>query len=266
MYKYLCKAIVFKILIIFSLTSCEDILKLEVTGDGNIITDSLRLRSNFNIKEIELSENFQLEIYLSEKQGLYIETDSNLMAYIKTDFVRNKLTIRRQSDHTLKPSKHIILRLFINNLSQIDIWNRGKVFCDTLESSSLMINIYGKSTFKSNNIVTENLFFRAEDGANIEIKGGEFTLLDFYQKGSGESHLKGKVDILKMTQEGSGKIEALDLFATGANVILRHSGLIYCNVSNYLSVDLMGNGRVYYRGNPELVDINIEGEGVVEEY
>jgi len=265
MINFLRKTVAILILIMISLTSCEDILKLEVTGDGNIITDSSRWRNTFNIKEIELSENFQLEIYKSEKIGFHIETDSNLIAYIKTDFIRNKLTIRRQSDHNLKPSKHIILRLFTNNLSQIEVWNRGIVFCDTLESNNLTINIYGKSSFKGTYIISENLFLKTEDGANVEIKG-EYTFLDYNQKGSGESFLQGNVDILKMTQEGSGKIEALDLTATGANVTLRHSGLIYCNVSNYLSVDLKGNGRVYYKGNPELVDILIEGEGIVEEY
>lgn len=260
------KYIILIITIIF-FVSCEDILKLEVVGDGNIITDSLRWRNNFNINEIELSENFQLEIYHSEKNRLYIETDSNIITYIKTDFSKNKLTVRRQSDHILKPSKHIILRLYIDNLNFIDIWNKGKIYCDTLKTTDLKINIYGKSTFKSDYIYAENLLFKTEDGANVEFNG-EFIYIDFKQKGSGESYLKGNVEILKMTQEGSGKIEALELTATGANIYLRHSGLIYCNVSNYLSVDIKGSGRVYYLGNPQFDDddITIEGDGKVERY
>jgi len=249
------------VLTFICVASCEDILKLDVTGDGNVVKDTLRWRSAFTINEIDLHDNFQLEIYRSEIPALHIETDSNLMIYVKTDFVRNKLTIRRQSDHNLKPSRNIVVRLYINDLSQINVWNRGKILCDTLIAASrLSINIYGKSSFKSNHIYSDNLLFRTEGGANIDIKG-EFTSLNYSQIGSGETHLQGETEFLHLTQEGSGKIEALDLTSKYADVVLRHSGLIYCNVSNYLTVDIIGTGRVYYKGDPE---VSVEGDGVVE--
>ena len=247
--------------IFLSVISCEDILKLNITGDGNIITDSLRLRNNFNIKELELTDNFILEIYHSEKPALYVEADSNLMSYIKTDFLRNKLTIRRQSDHNLKPSRKIIIRLFTDNLSSIDIWNRGAVICDTLITNTLSINIYGKSKFKCKNILVDNLLVKAESGAIADISG-DFTFLDFAQTGSGETYLGGSVETLKLKQEGSGKIEALDLEANVAFVSIINSGLIYCNVSTFLDVVINGTGRVYYKGNPEINE-SITGTGIV---
>jgi len=246
--------------------SCEDILKLDVMGDGNIITDSLRWR-NFNINELELSENFILEIYHSEVPALHVETDSNLIGFVKTDFVRNKLAIRRQSDHNIKPSKYVKVRLYIDNLALINVWNRGTIICDTLSSTSLTVNIYEKSSFKSSYTSVENLFVVAEGGAFVDING-EFVYLDYSQSGSGESYLRGNSDNFKVFQDGSGKIEAINLLAKVTNITLLKSGLIYCNVSNYLSVQIKGSGRVYYRNNPELIVSieGIDGEGQVLEF
>jgi len=237
--------------------SCEDILKLNVAGDGNVIVDTLRWRNGFNISELELADDFILEIYQSEKPAIHVETDSNLMTYVKTELIGKKLIIRRQADHLLKPSKGVIVRYFTNNLSLIEILNRGVVFCDTLTATTLTINAYGKSKFTCQNIDVENFFFRAESGAYTEIRGN-FIYLDFVQVGSGESFLRGNVETFRLWQEGSGKIEAFNLEANVAFVTLLHSGLIYCNVSNFLTVDLKGSGRLFYRGDPE-IEI-IEGE------
>ena len=247
--------------------ACEDILKLNVSGDGNIITDTLRWKSSYNINELELSDNFRLEIYKSQKPFLHIETDSNLMVYIKTEVVRNKLIISRQSDHNLKPSKNIIIRLYINNLSFLTVTNRGNVVCDTLSIKNLSVNIYGKSTFKCNNVYVDNLKCLSEGGAIIEING-DFTQVDLSQTGSGEAYLKGFADLCKFKLTGSGKIEAINLEAVKMNVTLNNSGLIYCNAKDYLSIYLNGNGRVYYRykGKEEDLFIMVEGEGKAINY
>jgi hypothetical protein len=258
--------------ITFISNACEDILKLNVIGDGNIIIDTLRLRSHF-ISEVELTDNFILEIYKSEIPALHVEADSNLMIYIKTDYARNKQTISRQSDYNLKPSRNIIVRLFINNLSLITVNNRGKVICDTLstepaiEPSKLSINIYGKSTFKSNYIKVDNFNCTTEGGSTINING-EFNLINYSQTGSGETFLQGSSELINLQLEGSGKIEALNLASKIAKITLKNSGLIYCSVSDSLSVYLKGTGRVYYKGKPytrENANIYIEGEGIVEE-
>ena len=261
--KYLTFKLFVGIIVLFFTTislSCEDILKLNVAGDGNIVVDSLRWRNGFNIRELELTDDFILEIYQSETPALYIEADSNLMAYIKTDFIRNRLILRRQSDHFLKPSKNIIVRLFINNLSLIEIWNRGIVVCDTLRNTTLSVNSYGKSKFSCNNVEVENFFFRAESGTIVDIKGN-FIYLDYTQIGSGESNIYGNVETFRLLQEGSGKIEAFNLEANVAFVTLKHSGLIYCHVSNFLTVEINGTGRLFYRGSPEIEIVDGE-EGV----
>ena len=247
------------IIIVLASNACEDILKLNVIGDGNIITDTLRWK-NYNINEIELSDNFKLEIYKSEIPALHVEADSNLMVYIKTDFTRNKLTISRQSDYNLKPSKNIIIRLYINKLSLITVINRGIVVCDTLSAPKFYVNVYGKSTFKSDYIDADDLYCITEGSSTVDIKG-EFKFIDYTQTGSGETFLSGSTDFFQLCLEGSGKIEALNFPSKYSDIMLRNSGLIYCRVSNRLSVDLTGTGKIFYIGSPEL---SIKGDGIID--
>jgi hypothetical protein len=260
------------IIIVFNSNGCEDILKLNVSGDGNIITDTLRWRSNYIINELELSYNFRLEIYKSEIPALHVQADSNLMVYIKTDYAQNKLTITRQFDYNLNPSRNIIVRLYINNLSTINVIDGGNVVCDTLsakkslidEKRSFTLTVYEKSTFKSNYIETDNLNCITSGGSVIDLKG-EFNMINYSQTGSGETFLRGTSELTNLKLNGSGKIEALNFYSKFADINLRNSGLIYCSVSDFLSVDLKGTGRIYYRGNPDLNagNISIYGGGDV---
>ena len=255
--------IIFLIIISIQI-SCEDILKLEMTGDGNIIVDTLRWQTTNSIETIELTDNFMLEIYQSEKPALHVEADSNLMANIKTSFNRRTLTISRLENYSLQPSKKIILRLYINNFNNVNVSNRGSVLCDTLDFERMTVNIFGKSSFSSNNIVVSKMTLEAENGARINLNG-DFSNLELTQLGSGETALGGNAENLTLIQEGSGKVEALDLKAVNANITLTGSGLIYCYVTDLLNVNIKGSGRVYYKGFPQLTQ-SIAGEGRVGGY
>ena len=263
--KYIRKIFIIGSIIIISLQlSCEEILKLEVAGDGNIIVDTLRWKDNYNIENIELTDNFKLEIYQSEIPALHVEADSNLMSFIKTDYNRRTLTIRRQSNYNLSPRKKIIVRLYINNINNINISNGGIALCDTFELRKLSVAVLGKSSFQSNQIVVNEMTCKAESEATINIDG-QFSNLELTQLGSGVSYLSGNATNLSIIQEGSGKFEALEMIASNANITLNGSGLIYCYVTDFLNVTIRGSGRVYYKGTPQLYQ-SIEGEGMIVEY
>ena len=250
--------------IISTQISCEDILKLDMIGDRNIIIDTTRWQTNNIIETVELIDNFKLEIYQSEKSALHVEADSNLMANIKTTFNRRTLTISRLSNYNIQPSKNIIVRLYINNLYNINVSNRGSVLCDTLDFARMSINVLGKSSFNSNNIVVNEMIIKAESGATVDLNG-DFSKVELTQLGSGETTISGNAENLTLIQEGSGKVEALDLKAVNADITLTGSGLIYCYVTDFLNVDIKGSGRVYYKGTPNLMQ-TIDGNGGVGVY
>ena len=101
-------------------------------------------------------------------------------------------------------------------------------------------------------------------GAITDING-LYSNLVLTQLGSGETYFSGYTDKLSIIQNGSGKVEALDLEAVNSNITLTGSGLIYCYVTELLNVDIKGSGRVYYKGSPQIQQ-TVEGEGLVAAY
>ncbi|MDR2929179.1 MAG: DUF2807 domain-containing protein [Cytophagaceae bacterium] len=246
------------------LVSCEGILRLDVWGDGNIITDTARWENSYNISNIELTDEFRLEIYRSQTPALHVEADSNLMSYIKTGFERNRLTIQRQADHNLKPRKQIVVRLYIDGLTSITVRNGGDVLCDTITAEYFTINTSERATFKASNLNIKNLSLNAESGSIVNAKG-ELEKISVTQRGSGETYLQGSADVLSLLQYGSGKIEALEMISNHIDISLNGSGLIYCSANESLHINIKGTGWVCYRAD-FVPQIFVEGEGNVVKY
>lgn len=248
--------LMFSLVIIFS--GCEGILRLDLTGDGNIITKKVVIGS---VSEVELNEPFFLEIYQSATNELYLEADSNLMSYIETLEIGEKLTIGRRSNYSLSPRKPIKIRLYTNDINSITVSEGGVVLCDTLIVDNLDINVYGTSRISCGCITVDVLDYYAEGGTLANINGCTNSV-NIQQIGSAEAVLSGETKKLSVIQEGSGKVESYNLNASNVDVRLFGSGLIFCKAINNLNVTIDGKGRVYYIGNPGLTT-QISGGGLL---
>ncbi len=253
---------------IFCITnSCEGILKLDLVGDGNKIIQN-RFVSNVkekellnSVKEVELIENFILNIVQSVTRELYVEADSNLMAYIETIIEKERLIIKRKDNYNLSPRRPINLVLAVEDLKAILVSDGGRVNCDTLNFETFNIKSYNSSTVTARCLNSNQLNYFSEGGANAKIHGC-FNQINIRQIGSGESVLSGSSSTLSVSQEGSGKVDALELNSGNANIILYGSGLVFCAVKDKLNVKIKGKGRVYYIGNPSLTS-SVEGGGIL---
>ncbi len=242
-------------------SGCEGILKLDLVGDGNIITKKREIKNISLVKEVELAESFYLEIYQSDSREVFVEADLNLMPYIETIVEKEKLIIRRKSNFNLSPRKIVKIRLYINDLRAVSVSEGGSVLCDTLDFSVFEINNYESSSVSSRCITSEQFSYYSEGGASASIHGC-FNKLDLRQVGSGELVVSGDAQSLSILQEGSGKVESYDLNVAGAAISLYGSGLIFCSATDQLNVRIIGKGRVYYIGSPNLT-FSIEGGGLL---
>lgn len=239
------------------LFGCEGILKLDLVGDGNTIVQKRYINS---IKELELVDDFFLEIYQSNSRELFVECDSNLISYIETVVEKEKLIIRRKSNFSLSPRKLVKLRLYIDNLTVISAFD-GTVLCDTLNFDQIEINNYGASSVSSRLLTTSIFDYYSEGGSSAVFKGS-FNDVRIRQVGSGETKISGTSQTLTIIQEGSGKVDAYCMNVSDAAVSLYGSGIICCRPITNLTVRIRGKGRVYYNGNPN-VSSSIEGGGML---
>ncbi len=98
-----------------------------------------------------------------------------------------------------------------------------------------------------------NVIAAALRGPSFELAGS----------GTATAKLGGKVELLKISLAGSGKINAVDLVADKVDVELLGSGTAEVHAVKSLSLLVIGAGTVRYRGSPT-ISRNAIGVGKVE--
>jgi hypothetical protein len=239
------------------LVSCEGILNLEVIGDGNLVSP---VRRNLNaFSEIEFYDAFELEIHHSTRQEVSIQADSNLLRYITTEVIDDRLIIQRLPNYDLFPKKPIRILIYSPDIREIDVYGSGSVTADSLKADRLELNIYSRARVSMKSLEVNSLSVLSNSGGSLFVDGW-YDKLFFRQAGSGHAELKGGARDAQIIQEGSGVVEARSLFTDSVFVRLFGSGLIYFRSGEYSSVSIEGKGRVYFSGS-DPQQTSIEGGG-----
>jgi hypothetical protein len=193
MYKYWKIFFFMIVFIVPSLSSCQ--VKI-IQGSGNVIRET---RDVFGFNSIELEGMGNVILTQGNEEFLTIEADDNLMEYITSEMSGQKLQIKFPKNQTLIPSKTIIFRIGLVNLSTI--------------SSSGTISIESKG------INTNRLDIFANGEGAINIRWLTTTELKVITSGSGDIVLAGKVQEQSIELTGVGNYNAPDLHSQIATIL-----------------------------------------------
>ena len=220
-------------------TSCLHPFNHKDRGNGNIISETRILDETFD--EVELEDNFVVYVVHDSVSEIEIETDENLMKYIKTEVKNGKLTIRTVFGRNINPSQDVIVYVRSPFISDLTLSGSGSMYADSLKSNNSEITLSG-----SGNI-------------NLETYSN---LLNANISGSGDMFLEGNANQSEFEIDGSGCIKAYSLTQNDCFSTISGSGNIYTTVSDLLDVKITGSGDVYYVGHP-IVNVSITGSGQI---
>lgn len=208
-------------------------------GRGEIITET-RTVSEFDELDIE----GQAEVFLMQglEQSIKISIDSNLMEYVKTDVSGSKLKI--YEDKCLEEISEFKIFIAAKNLSKLTINGSIKLAGDSIFRTNKLI-------IKSENSGAVNLNLDVED-------------LDVDTKGSGLLKIKGRAANFDIDMEGAGSIEAFGFPSKNVNVDITDAGTCEISVSENLTGEVSGSGKLFYKGNPKKVNTNNTGTGIIQ--
>jgi len=223
--------------LVFSCT--DDYIGIGCIWGNETITTETRDLNYFD--GVSLEGSYEVFITQEDKSEVTIETDENLMEYIKTRVSGEILYVETKNLKCLRPSDKIKVFVSTPDIYEVNLSGSGLIQCDTLSSESLYVRISGSGDIKLNMDVVE---FEA----NIS--------------GSGDMVLTGVADESDIRVSGSGKIQALDLLQQKCSINISGSGDARVNVEELLNVKVSGSGSVYYLGDPEL-SVSITGSGKV---
>ena len=210
-----------------------------VYGSG-VVVEEIREVDSFHSVEIRGSCDFYF--LKGATQELRVITDDNILPLILT-WVRHDGTLIIESKGSHSTSAGV------------------KVYAS-------MVEIRGFTIAGSGSINSESPFSPRELHLIIAGSGKMYMNVHAHKiwssiAGSGNICLAGKAEYHNITIAGSGSIEALDLLVSCYDIQIPGSGECRIHVEDVLNVVIAGSGKVYYRGNPSVVNTLIVGSGDV---
>jgi hypothetical protein len=171
---------------------------------------------------VELAIPGKMEIVQGDREGLAITADDNLLPEIETVVERESLRIRFRRGLNVRTRTPIRITLHARTIEAIAIAGSGDVLAPSINSRDLAVRV----------------------------------------SGSGDVHLGGKADSLRVRISGSGEVKADRLEAQRAQVSIAGSGDVTVWARQALEVSLAGSGDVRYYGDPTITR-KIAGSGSV---
>lgn len=234
--KLLQSALLLASVIIFS--ACEKLDDgIGIIGTGPITQNQFQVE---NFTNIEMDVDADVFLTQGMHQPLIINGQGNIL---------DNLCVKSEND---------ILK--INYLERVGKHERLQIYISTPIVNQL-------STTRSADIKSMNSF--RSDLMIFQVYGSGIISMDIEQAniirsqitGSGRISLNGITEELDVVINGSGNVGSADLLAQHTKVSITGSG--ECEVYSYeeLNVNINGNGKVFYVGNPNTINSSLSGNG-----
>lgn len=209
-----------------------------IKGSGNVIQETRTLNS-FNA--IDIGGAFEIELIKSNEEKIIIETDDNIMPYIKTKISGGELEVENTRD--INNPTELKLTIYYKSLDEIELSGAAELFsADVLESSDFKMDCSGASE------ITLKL--------NVGNFEAEFS-------GASKVELEGSAKSTKIEASGAAVLRAygleindLDLDASGASVVK-------VLALEKISIEASGAASVRYKGDPRIELNGISGASSV---
>jgi hypothetical protein len=220
-------AAVLSSLLLLAACNWSDVGGPTIKGSGHILTETRQVE---NFTAIVVSGSANLEIEQTGEEGLEITTDDNLLPLYTTEVRNGILYIEVAEGKRLTWSwngsvpRITRIKVTIRDLRQLTISGAARVKATNLNTDSLSITVSGAAS-------------------------GSFA---------------GRSDDLSITVSGSGSLDAADLRAKRATIVVSGAGEVTVNANEELDARVSGVGTIWYVGSPKLRS-KVSGVGSIKQ-
>lgn len=215
-----------------------------ITSNGKTIRQE-RILEDFD--SIDVRDYVNLFISQDSVNKITVESGQNIISGITTEVVNRQLTVRNLNKCNWLRSYDVPVNVYISvkNLMKIYYYSSGNVSTlNTLKSYSLTVEVWGGCG-------TIDL--------DLDIYQGYFVI----QMGTVDFNLHGRCAINTIFSGDYGPFQCKDLKTGYSYVTNKSSNDCYVNASQYLRAEIGSIGNIYYTGNPDSLDVYINGAGSV---
>jgi hypothetical protein len=197
---------------------------------------------------VELNDYIQYELLDTAYFGVIITAPGNLISDIETNVAERKLSIRNSNKCNFVRSykNKITIRICAPDFSDIQNYATGNI---------TSVNILSGNRFSLDNRNAAGI-------QRITVHADTVNLAS--HTGVSDAILQGECDVVYLFNQGVGKIDARALVSNYAFVNNSSLNDVYVFSQNYLYGYIQFSGNIYYGGNPEGVDREMDGDGEVK--
>jgi hypothetical protein len=212
-----------------------------VNGKGEIITQTVGV-SNFT--KIEHGTKGRMTLVKDNNQFLVFTGHQNLFDILKIEVSSGVLKIRTKAGKSIGKFEELHFEVHTPYVEEIKVSGPGSVLSEE--------NITGN---RFTGVVSSN--------GELEVNQLDTDFTEAVISGSGSLTLRGKTKKAELGVGSAGQLYAFECVAKENLVELRGNGIIETTTTDKLNVRLIGNGGIYYKGNPEINMIVNSGQGVL---
>jgi hypothetical protein len=230
MFKYFYTSLL--VLVLFC--SCEKSL----FNAGKTISKEFPVAQEINVMEVQ--NMFEITLIQDTINKVIVTCGENLMPDIHISVSENVLYL----DHSVscnwsRKYEKIKVDLHFKTIPRINLREPASINTkDTITTENFVVTIWGR-------------FAEINASINANFCGIYMTLDDF-----GKYVIKGKCNNADILQCGSGFVDCRDLSTINCNICQKSIADTYVNVKEKLGVNIIGQGNIYYSGNPEIQYLN----------
>ncbi|MDR1022184.1 MAG: DUF2807 domain-containing protein [Prevotellaceae bacterium] len=217
--------------------------------------ENIKGSKNIVSREVDISD--YAEIYFSvpcevvylqtpdKAPYLQIATDENILPLLEIEVTGNRLSVKCSKQNTnLKPSQ-LTIHTSSSRLSRVEVAGWGKVHLkEKVKPSDMSISLAGWGEVASDDLSCEKI--------RLVISG------------SGKVELKGTGNEVSCKIDGSGNIDLSAYPAQNVDCRISGSGNVLAYAKDKLTAQIAGSGKIRYKGNPPVTDIQVAGSGTVK--
>ncbi len=220
-----------------------------VKGSGDIIVED---RNVSGFDKILVEGAGRIILTQGNEESLTIETDDNLMKYIKVEVIGNTLEIGFEDDvvfssgkgqFALDPTDGFIFRISVINLQEIAVSGAADIEMEKIKTDQLNIALSG-----AGQVTIDDL-----DAGSLKV----------VVSGAGDVNIAGRVEDQVIDLSGLGRYQAFNLESQETSIIISGAGGANVWATKSLDVSISGAGDVKYYGNPS-VNRSISGVGRIQ--
>ena len=213
----------------------------KIKGNKNVITAT---RNVAHFQEIKSSGSFHV-ILTDDKTGtLEITAEENLMEYIETSVSKDILKINFKKGHNIQARKKITIKVPIESIKSLSLSGSGEITSKVaIKNDQLTLNTSGSGDIYLKKIKSKEVFARMSGSGNITIAG--------------------KTKKLDVKISGSADFQGKNLDSENTSIKISGSGNATVVAQNSLKGKVTGSGDIYYKGEPQNVNVKANGSGEV---